>query len=109
MVFSIDLNSALGLDRLCSKFYQFYWDIGCSDLLDVVLDHFRGSAMPRSFQSTLLVLLPKNTYLVSWVDFQLISLCNVSNKVLAKLFMLRSASLLPRIISPSQSSLPLAG
>lgn len=59
--------------------------------------------MPRGFQSTLLVLLPKKPSPATWADFRPISLCNVSNKVLTKLLVLRLAPLLPRIISPSQS------
>ncbi|KAK9217059.1 hypothetical protein WN943_005684 [Citrus x changshan-huyou] len=40
--------------------------------------------MPRGFQSTFLVLLPKKESPSSWVDFRPISLCNVSNKVITK-------------------------
>ncbi|KAH9684247.1 reverse transcriptase domain-containing protein [Citrus sinensis] len=61
-VFSIDPESAPGPDDFCS----------------------RGSAMPRGFQSTFLVLLPKKESPSSWVDFRPISLCNVSNKVITK-------------------------
>ena len=60
MVFSIDPDSAPGLDGLCSRFYQSCWDIVGADLHAVVLDYFSGSVMPREFQSTLLILLPKN-------------------------------------------------
>ena len=64
-VFSIDPDSAPGPDGFCSRFYQSCWDIICHDLLDVVLYYFRGSTMPRGFQSTLLVLLPKKASLAS--------------------------------------------
>lgn len=84
-VFFIDPDSAPGPDGFCSRFYQSCWDIICRDLLDVVLDYFRGSAMSKGFQSTLLVLLPKKASPDSWADFRPISLCNVNNKVLTKL------------------------
>lgn len=102
-VFSIDPESAPGPDGFCSRFYQVCWDIVGRDLLDAVLDYFRGSAMPRGFQSTLLVLLPKKESPSSWADFRPISLCNVSNKVITKLLVQRLSTILPRIISPTQS------
>ncbi|KAH9750075.1 reverse transcriptase domain-containing protein [Citrus sinensis] len=102
-VFSIDPESAPGPDGFCSKFYQVCWDIVGRDLLDAVLDYFRGSAMPRGFQSTFLILLPKKESPSSWIDFRPISLCNVSNKVITKLLVQRLSPILPRIISPSQS------
>ena len=41
--------------------------------------------MPRGFQSTLLILLPKKDSRATWEDFRPISLCNVNNKVLTML------------------------
>ncbi|KAK9186911.1 hypothetical protein WN944_018300 [Citrus x changshan-huyou] len=79
------------------------WDIVEADLHAAVLDCFSGSAMPRGFQSSLLILLPKKDSPSTWADFRLISLCNVSNKVLTKLLVLQLFDLLPRIISPSHS------
>lgn len=104
MDFSIDPNSSLGSNKFWSQFYLFFWVVICSDLLDAVLDYFRGSTMPRCFQSTLLVLFfHKKTSPVSWVDFLPISLCNGNNKIFTKLLVLRLALLLPRIISRSKS------
>ena len=101
VVFAIDHDSAQGPDGFCSRFYQSYWDIVGADLHAAVLDYFSGSAMPRGFQSTLLILLPKKDSLATWADFRPISLYNVSNKMLTKLLVLRLSALLPRIISPS--------
>ena len=101
MVFSIDLDSALGPDGLYSKFYQYCWDIISNDLLEAVLNYFRGSAMPKGFQSTILTFFPKKSSPTSWIDFRPISLCNISNKVMTKLLALRLAPLLPHLISHS--------
>ena len=101
VVFSINLDSASGPDGFCSKFYQYYWDIISNDLLEVVLDFLKGSAMPKGFQSTLLTHFPKKSSPTSWINFRPIILCNVNNKVLTKLLALRFPPLLPRLISPS--------
>lgn len=103
VIFSIDPESAPGLDGFCNRFYQSFWDIIGRDLLDAVLDYFRDSAMPRGFQSPLLVLLPNKASHTSWVDFYPISLCNVSKKVITKLLVQRLSPIMPRIISPTQS------
>lgn len=107
VVFSIDPDSAPGLNGFCSRFYQSCLDIVGADLHTTILDYFSGSTMPRGFKSTLLILLPKKDFPATWADFRLISLCNVSNKVLTKLLVLRLSALLPRIISPSQSGFVL--
>lgn len=83
------INSVPSLNGLCCRFYRLCWDIICSDLLEVVLDYFRVSAMPRGFQSTLLVRLLKKPFP---------SLCNVSNKDLTKLLMLRFCCLVLSLI-----------
>lgn len=44
VVFSIYYDSAPGPNGFCSRFYQSCWDIICSDLLDAVIDYFRGSS-----------------------------------------------------------------
>lgn len=103
VVFSINLDSAPGSDSFCSRFYQSCWDTICGDLLDAVLNYFKGSAVPRGFQSTLLVLFPKKPSPTSWVDFRPISLCIVNNKTLTNLLVLRLAPLQPQIIFPTQS------
>lgn len=69
VVFSIDLDSAPRPDGFCSRFYQSCWDIVGAELHAVVLDYFSGSAMPRGFQSTLLILLPKKDSTATWADF----------------------------------------
>ena len=62
---------------------------------------------PTSFQSTLPVRFPKKSSPTSWVNFRPISLCNMSNKVLTKLLVLRLAPLLPNIISLTYSGFVL--
>lgn len=105
VVFPIDPDSASGPDGFCSKFYQSCSDIICYNLLDTVLDYFKGSAMPKGFQSILFVLFPKKHYLACLAYFHPICLCNVSNKVLAKLLIFTLAPLRPHIISLSHSGL----
>lgn len=59
--------------------------------------------MPRSYTATTIISLPKKPNPATWSDFQPISLCNVTNKIITKLLTARLAPILPRILSPNQS------
>lgn len=50
VVFFIDSDYVPGPNGFYSRFCQSNWDIVCCDLLDVILDYFRGSAVPRIFR-----------------------------------------------------------
>lgn len=69
VVFSIDPDSAPGLNGFCSRFYQLCLDIVGADLHTTILDYFSGFAMPRGFKSILLILLPKKDSPATWADF----------------------------------------
>ncbi|WRX16205.1 Reverse transcriptase domain - like 10 [Theobroma cacao] len=102
-VFSINKDSVAGPDGFTSFFYQHCWDIIKQDLLEAVLDFFKGTPMPRGTTSTTLVLLPKKPNACQWSDFRPISLCTVLNKIVTKLLANRLSKILPSIISENQS------
>ncbi|EOY02242.1 Uncharacterized protein TCM_016767 [Theobroma cacao] len=102
-VFNINKDSVAGSDGFSSLFYQHCWDIIKHDLLDAVLDFFRGSPLPRGVTSTTLVLLPKKPNACHWSDYSPISLCTVLNKIVTKLLANRLSKILPLIISENQS------
>ncbi|EOY25449.1 Uncharacterized protein TCM_016755 [Theobroma cacao] len=103
VVFNIDKDSVAGPDGFSSLFYQHCWDIIKQDLLEAVLDFFKGTPMPRGVTSTTLVLLPKKPNSCQWSDFRPISLCTVLNKIVTKLLANRLSKFLPSIISENQS------
>ncbi|KAL0283420.1 UNVERIFIED_CONTAM: hypothetical protein Sradi_7230400 [Sesamum radiatum] len=70
---------------------------------EAVLDFFAGTAPPKTFTTTTVVLIPKSESPMTWKDFRPISLCNVTGKILSKLLNTQIATILPKIISPSQS------
>ncbi|EOY20267.1 Uncharacterized protein TCM_045622 [Theobroma cacao] len=104
VVFNINKDSVASPDGFSSLFYQHCWDIIKQDLLEAVLDFFKGSSLPRGVTSTTLVLLPKMPNACQWSDFRPISLCTVLNKIVTKLLANRLAKLLPSIISENQSA-----
>ncbi|KAL0440261.1 UNVERIFIED_CONTAM: hypothetical protein Slati_2509100 [Sesamum latifolium] len=63
--------------------------------------------MPRSFTTTIIVLISKVASLQTWNDFRPISLCNVTNKILSELLYNKLSRTLPDLISPSQNGFVL--
>lgn len=69
MVFLIDPDGAPRPDNFYGKFYQACLDIIRSNVHNVALDYFNRYTMPRAFQGTLLVLLPKKDFPSTCEDF----------------------------------------
>ncbi|KAG6491492.1 hypothetical protein ZIOFF_052843 [Zingiber officinale] len=103
MVWSMCQDSAAGPDGFSVAFYRACWEIVGEDVLQAVLDFFRGAELPRGMASTTIVLIPKVDSAQRWRDFRPISLCNVSYKIISKLMAQRMASVLGKVISPAQS------
>lgn len=63
---------------------------------------FRKAKVGGGIKSTFLTLIPKEVNLGSFERYRLISLCNASYKIMAKLFANRIKPLLQKLISPTQ-------
>ncbi|XP_058099900.1 uncharacterized protein LOC131244283 [Magnolia sinica] len=100
---SMPRDGAAGPNGFSAAFYASYWDIVRSDILKAVRALLEGSALPRSFTSNLICLIPKTPSVTSFSNFRPISLCNVIyKKKFAKLLANRLGLLLPKMISQEQ-------
>ncbi|XP_070031601.1 uncharacterized protein [Nicotiana tomentosiformis] len=102
-VFVLDADSAPRPDGLTGRFYQSPWFIIAETVFNTIVVFFYGAQLPRFFTHTCLVMLPKVESPQTFSDIRPISLCNVSNKIIAKLLNSRLSTMLPRIISHNQS------
>ncbi len=94
-------DKAPGLDGFLMAFFQFCWDVGRMDIIQV-LNYFHGmGSFERSLNTTFLALIPKKVEAVEVKDFKPISLVGGVYKILAKLLANRLRLVLPTIISPS--------
>lgn len=95
---------APGPDGMPPIFYQHYWDSISDDVSCAVLSCLNSSNIPASLKHTYVTLIPKikNPERVS--DFRPISLCNILYKLISKVLVNCLKSLLPYLVSESQSA-----
>jgi hypothetical protein len=101
---SIGDLKAPGTDRMPSIFYKKCWDIVGEDVTNEVLNVLNGGPMPKGWNDTCVVLIPKTKNPESMKDLRPISLCNVVYKLISKVLVNRLKQILPEIISPNQSA-----
>ena len=87
-----------------AMFFKRFWDTVGNQVTNEVLSVLRGGQMPEGWNSTMIVLIPKNTYPEKMKDFRPISLCNVVYKLVSKVITNRLKFILPDIISANQSA-----
>ena len=100
-VFSLDRDSAPGVDGFSGSFFTHCWSVIGEDVWAAVKDFW--AAMPKSFVSTLIVLIPKVSNPSFFADFRPISLCTFASKIITKTISLRLSQLLPKLISLNQT------
>nr|XP_009587520.1 uncharacterized protein LOC104085230 [Nicotiana tomentosiformis] len=102
-VFSMDPNSVAGPDRFNGHFYQATWNIIKKEVCQFVQAYFSGTSITKYFTHTSLVLIPKVSSPSTLDQLRLISLCNVSNKIISKILSTRLSQLLPKLIYDNQT------
>jgi hypothetical protein len=107
VVFSIGDFKAPGPDGLHAVFYKKIWSICGEDITQEVLLALNLSTIPKGWNDTTVVLIPKVDEPGLVTQFHPISLCNVIYKIISKMLAGRLKEILPDIISPMQSAFVL--
>ncbi|KAL0364037.1 UNVERIFIED_CONTAM: hypothetical protein Sangu_0501300 [Sesamum angustifolium] len=102
-VFNIGPDSVADPDGFGVIFFHTCWEIISEDVFGAVTEFFRGVEMPKGFTATTISLISKTANPTCWSKYRPISLCNVTNKICAKLMTIRLGHVLPKVISQSQS------
>ena len=93
-----------GPDGFPPIFYQKYWHIIGEDVSHAVLTCLNSGKILKAINHTHITLIPKVKNPESVADFRPISLCNVIYKIISKVLTNRLKSILPQIVSESQSA-----
>lgn len=93
-----------GPDGMPALFYQFFWSIVGSSVVELLQNFFHSGIMPKWINKTYVVLVPKCINACSFSQLRPISLCNVTYKLISKILANRLRPLLNRLISPNQSA-----
>ena len=97
-------TKAPGPDGMSPIFFQKYWDVIGSSVVNSVLQTLRTGVMPTGLNETFICLIPKVNCLQKIMEFRPISLCNVVYKLVSKVLANRLKKILPMVISESQSA-----
>jgi len=95
---------APGVDGMPALFYKKYWETVGPDIIREVRSFLGGGEMPRGWNDTVVVLIPKVSSPERLKDLRPISLCNVVYKIASKVLANRLKVILPDIISLNQSA-----
>ncbi|KAM1780200.1 hypothetical protein ACFX12_041494 [Malus domestica] len=101
-IFKMGGLKTLGPDGFQGIFYQSFWEHVYADVCALVRELMQGTSSPSTLNATYIVLIPKVPHPETVSQFQPISLCNYSYKVLSKVLANRLKVILPMLISPSK-------
>ena len=95
---------APGPDGMPAIFYKNFWDTVGNQVVEEVLGVLNGGPIPEEWNETTIVLIPKVRKPELVKDLRPISLCNVLYKLVSKVLANRLKTVLPDVISQSQSA-----
>lgn len=103
-LWSINGDKALGPDGYNSMFYQKNWEVVCQDLINAVTAFFANGYILTEWNTVAISLVPKVSSPSIVKDYRPISCCNVTFKCISKVLANRIQSVLPYLISQTQSA-----
>ena len=101
---SMKVFKAPRLDGFHAGFFQRFWMVVGDSMKFEVKRIFQVRKIPTQLNKTLIALIPKQLGPENIGHFHPISLCNIFYKVVTKILVLRMKHLMPKLVSPSQTT-----
>ncbi|KAM1735540.1 hypothetical protein ACFX12_014001 [Malus domestica] len=102
--FFMNPNKAPGPDGFNGMFFRKAWPVIGGDIIRAVKEFFSSGKLLKEFNTTIITLVPKVPNPSTMGDFRPISCCNTMYKIISKVLANRLKSILPHIISKSQTA-----
>ncbi|KAJ0261541.1 Reverse transcriptase zinc-binding domain-containing protein [Hirschfeldia incana] len=102
--FNMPKNKSPGPDGYPAEFFTCHWNAVGRDVTEAVQEFFNSGCLLQQWNTTILTLIPKKASANKITDFRPISCCNTVYKAVSKLLADRLKSVLPSLISNSQSA-----
>jgi hypothetical protein len=103
-IFQMEHNKAPGPDRFPAEFYQVFWNVIKSDLLDLFKEFHNGTLPLFSLNFGTIILLPKCMEAMKIQQYRPICLLNVRFKIFTKVATNRIIGVAQKVISPTQTA-----
>nr|XP_027062801.1 uncharacterized protein LOC113689183 [Coffea arabica] len=103
-LFSMNPNKTPGQDGTSLLFFQKFWHVVKPDLIAAIRHFFQSSNMPKSWNHTVISLIPKIQNPTNLKSNRPISLCNVVYKVISKILANRLKNVLSHCINKNQAA-----
>jgi hypothetical protein len=101
-VFALNSNGAPGPDGFGAIFFQTFWEIVQTDVVNAVTQFFQTGWILPNFNVNTMVLIPKIPNADVVEQFRPIAMANFKFKIISKILADRLAPIMPSIISPEQ-------
>ncbi|KAL8108548.1 hypothetical protein AgCh_024858 [Apium graveolens] len=103
-LFNMHPDKSPGPDGLSPGFYQKYWSIVGNYIIKLVQEFFTTGVLLDQLTDTNIVSMPKKQHPSRIADLRLISLCNVTYKIISKVLANRFTCVVNILISETQSA-----
>ncbi|KAL9681370.1 hypothetical protein QQ045_013153 [Rhodiola kirilowii] len=104
VLFQMYPRKAPGPDRFSVIFFQKHWHLLKDTIIKRILKVFSEEKLEEGMNETMIVLVPKCKKPTKLEEYRPISLCNVTTKIVTKILANRLKTVLPMIISETQSA-----
>ena len=103
-VFQLGAHKSPGPDGIPAFFFQEYWAVVKQDILNSTQAVFHSGSLLKALNKTFITLILKVSVPEEVTQFRLISLCNVTYKIITKIMVNRLKPLMNSLILPSQNA-----